>query len=189
VNSLSIPSVREGRGPDDPYSVCFVCTGNICRSPMAAVILRQLDHGARLAADLATWRALEVTSAGTGNWHEGEPMHALAARALKRAGYDDVGHVARPFEVVELGQRDLIVGLDRRHERILAGLTSSPEVRTRLRLLRNFDSASGGDVDVFDPYYGDDEEFDRCLALIEAGCRGLYEALGPALATGSDSQG
>ncbi|MGH9093261.1 MAG: low molecular weight phosphotyrosine protein phosphatase, partial [Acidimicrobiales bacterium] len=68
---------------DGPYRVCFVCTGNICRSPMAAVVTAALA-----ASDGALAGRLAVTSAGTGPWHEGEPMDPRAQAALAGRGYD-----------------------------------------------------------------------------------------------------
>lgn len=158
-------------------SVCFVCTGNICRSPMADVVLRAL-------LPEAAGTTLAVSSAGTGNWHDGEPMDPRARRALESAGYRDHGHVARQLAPSALSHLDLAVALDRRHLQILRGLAAArPEPSpTRLVLLRTFDRDAGGAVDVPDPYYGDDAEFARCLAMIEAGCRGLADELAPRLA-------
>ncbi len=79
---------------EPPYRIAFVCTGNICRSPMAEVITRTLAGATSLADGSTLADHLEVTSAGTGPWHEGEPMHPLARTALIRAGYPDHGHVA-----------------------------------------------------------------------------------------------
>ncbi len=155
-----------------PYRICFVCTGNICRSPMAAVVLTRMAAAVDIGPD-----RLAVTSVGTGPWHEGEPMDERARQALGNRGYDDPGHRARQVVVGELPAVDAIVALDRRHERTLRSLAGDPEIAARLVLLRAFDPEAGGAVDVPDPYYGTDEAFDRCLALVEAGCRGLLAAL------------
>ena len=153
------------------YRVCFVCTGNICRSPMAEVVLGQL------AREVGLSERLSVSSAGTGPWHEGEPMDPRAQDALNAAGYTDHGHVAHQFDPSRLAEFDLVVGLDRRHRQTLASLAGGRAADDRLVLLRSFDPEAGGAVDVPDPYYGEAADFARCLGLVEAGCRGLAAAL------------
>jgi low molecular weight protein-tyrosine phosphatase len=127
-----------------------VCTGNICRSPMAEVVLR-----AKLAA--AGVDDVEVTSSGTGGWHVGGPMDDRAAAALARRGYDGSRHVARRFDDHWFGQRDLILGLDAGHVTVLARRAGAA-----------YDVIEAYDVrDVPDPYYGDDADFDTALDQIE----------------------
>ena len=141
---------------------------------MAEVITRSLAASTELADGTALGDHLDVRSAGTGPWHEGEPMHDLAAEALARAGYPDHRHVAHQLTSSRLGQIDLLVALDRRHQQILRGLGTDPD---RLLLLRTFDASSGAAADVPDPYYGDDAVFDACRDMIEAGCSGLVTSL------------
>lgn len=164
-----------------PVRVVFVCTGNICRSPMADVVLRQLAADEVLADGSRLGDGLEVSSAGTGGWHAGEPMDPRALGALERRGYVDHGHLARAFETSWLDEVDLVVCLDRGHRQTLASMARARagDYRhdDRLVLLRSFDRRAGGDVDVPDPYYGDDDDFERCLDMIEAGCRGLVAHL------------
>jgi protein-tyrosine phosphatase len=161
--------------------VVFVCTGNICRSPMADVVLRHLAHEVTVEDGSRLGDVLEVSSAGTGGWHAGEPMDPRARAALERRGYVDHGHRARAFETAWLDSADLVVCLDRGHRQTLASMARarSGDYRhdDRLVLLRSYDRRAGGDVDVPDPYYGDDADFDRCLDLVEAGCRGLVAHL------------
>ena len=159
---------------EQPYRIVFVCTGNICRSPMAEVITRALAASTELTDGTSLGDRLEVRSAGTGPWHEGEPMHALAQSALTRAGYPDDRHVAHQFASADLGSIDLMVALDRRHQQTLRGLGADP---ARLALLRSFDPAAGAAADVPDPYYGDDAVFDECRDMIAAGCAGLITSL------------
>jgi low molecular weight protein-tyrosine phosphatase len=170
------------------FHVCFVCSGNICRSPMADVVLRHLAAGVR-TADGADLRArLRVTSGGTGGWHAGESMDDRARAALERRGFTDHGHRARQFESAWFPLTDLVVCLDRGHRQTLAGLARAfagdDRYEDRLVLLRSFDARAGAAVDVPDPYYGDDAEFDACLAMVESGCRGLLgrltDTVGPA---------
>lgn len=126
-----------------PRRVEIVCTGNICRSPIAEVVLR-----AKLAA--AGIDDVEVTSSGTGAWHAGDPMDPRAAAALRRRGYDGSAHRARQFRPGWFADRDLVLAMDSGH---LAEL--GPEARLF------------ADTDVPDPYYGGDAGFDEVLAQIE----------------------
>jgi protein-tyrosine phosphatase len=141
---------------------------------MAEVITRALAAATELDDGSTMADHLEVRSAGTGPWHEGEPMHPLAAESLLRGGYPHHRHVARQFTTSEIGQIDLIVALDRRHRQILRGLGADPD---RLALLRSFDAAAGAAADVPDPYYGDEVVFDECRDMIAAACNGLVVSL------------
>lgn len=131
-----------------------VCTGNICRSPMAEVVLR-----AKLAE--AGVEDVEVTSSGTGSWHAGDPMDDRAAAALARHGYDGSRHVARQFEPRWFAGRDLVLGLDAGHVSVLAQQAGAETADLA-------DRVDAFDVrDVPDPYYGDDAGFDAVLDQIE----------------------
>ncbi|GAB3595471.1 low molecular weight protein-tyrosine-phosphatase [Angustibacter peucedani] len=150
--------------------MCFVCSGNICRSPMAEVITRHLVEDAGLDGQV------EVSSAGTGDWHEGQGANPPAVRALADAGYDGSQHVARAFDPAWFDELDLVVALDRGHERVLRGWARTDDERGRVVLLRSFDPAADGD-EVADPYGHDDEVFAACRDEVEAACRGLVEEL------------
>jgi protein-tyrosine phosphatase len=157
------------------YRICFVCTGNICRSPMAEVVLRRLVDEAGLSGQV------EVDSAGTGRWHVGEGADRRALRTLRAAGYDGSAHRARVFEPGWLADRDLVVALDRGHLRELHALAGDAGARDRVRLLRSFvdepDRAAGAPLDVADPYYGDAADFTVVLEQVEEACRGLLDLL------------
>jgi protein-tyrosine phosphatase len=144
--------------------VCFVCTGNICRSPMADVVLRSLAGTTRLSDGSGLDDHLDITSAGTGGWHEGEPMDPRARAALERRGYGDHGHVAHKFDTARFESTDLVVCLDRGHQQTLLSLgrgrAGDDRFDDRLVMLRQFDPRAGGAVDVPDPYYGDDADFE-----------------------------
>ncbi len=144
--------------------VVFVCTGNICRSPIAEkVFVHELER-----AGLAD--RVRVTSAGTGGWHVGSPADDRAAALLKAEGYPDA-HVARQVDAEQLGA-DLIVALDNSHRRALQAMVPEPD---RVRLLRSFDPDAPPGAEVPDPYYGDEDGFGRVLAMIRAAMPGLLE--------------
>jgi protein-tyrosine phosphatase len=141
---------------------------------MAEVATRTMAVAVALADGTALGDQLMISSAGTGPWHEGEPMDRRTGAALRRAGYPDHPHVAHQISAEGRGMADLIVALDRGHQQTLRSLGTDP---SRLVLLRSFDPSAGTACDVPDPYYGDDTGFDDCLAMITLGCRGLVTAL------------
>jgi protein-tyrosine phosphatase len=144
--------------------VVFVCTGNICRSPIAEkVFLHELEQ-----AGLAD--AVHVSSAGTGDWHVGSPADERAAAVLVAGGYRSE-HIARQVDSEQL-DADLIVALDRSHERALRALVRDPD---RVRLLRSFDPDAPPHAEVPDPYYGDDDGFSTVLEMIKAAMPGMVE--------------
>ena len=162
------------------YRVCFVCSGNICRSPTAEVVLRTLVEEAGLADSVV------VESAGTGDWHVGAGADDRAVAALRRRGYPMRLHCARQIRAADLARCDLLVALDAEHARALRRLAGGSEQAAKVRLLRSFDpAAEAGDLDVPDPYYGGPRTFDHVLDLVEAGCRGLLDEVRTAMAARS----
>jgi protein-tyrosine phosphatase len=150
--------------PRPRLSVVFVCTGNICRSPIAEkVFVHELEQ-----AGLAD--AVHVSSAGTGNWHVGSPADERAAAVLRATGYQ-VDHIARQVDAEQLGA-DLVVALDNSHRRALQSLVPEPD---RVRLLRSFEPDAPAGAEVPDPYYGDDDGFATVLAMIRAAMPGMVE--------------
>jgi protein-tyrosine phosphatase len=158
------------------YRVCFVCSGNICRSPTAEVVFRRLVEEAGLAD------AVHVDSAGMGDWHTGADADERAVAALRRRGYAVGRHCARQIEAADLERNDLVVALDSDHARSLRRMAPDARTAGKVRLLRSFDPAADGHLDVPDPYYGGQHAFDHVLDLIEEGCRGLLGELRGALA-------
>jgi protein-tyrosine phosphatase len=162
------------------YRVCFVCSGNICRSPTAEVVLRTLVEKAGLADSVV------VESAGLGDWHAGGDADDRAVAALRRRGYPVQRHRARQIRVSDLARCDLLVALDAEHAGALRRMADGSQQAAKVRLLRSFDpSAAGGDLDVPDPYYGSSRTFDHVLDLIETGCRGLLDEVRTAVAARS----
>jgi protein-tyrosine phosphatase len=155
--------------PRDPghYRVALVCLGNICRSPMAHVVLESRLGDAGLG-DL-----VEVTSSGTGGWHVGNPMDPRAAATLTQAGYDATRHRARQYDASWADRYDLVLAMDSSNLDDLAG---SDQVSPRLMLFRDFDPVEpGGDVP--DPYYGGAAGFEEVLSMVERTSDNLVVAL------------
>ncbi|HVT20925.1 MAG TPA: low molecular weight protein-tyrosine-phosphatase [Mycobacteriales bacterium] len=152
---------------ETPYRICFVCMGNICRSPIAEVVMRAKIADAGLADRVV------VDSAGTGDWHAGGPADERTIATLRAHGYDGERHVARQFKPEWFDGIDLVVAMDGRNLQALRWLASDEQSGKIVRL-RSFDPAArGGDLDVPDPYYGAADHFEEVLAMVEAGCDGL----------------
>lgn len=149
--------------------MCFVCLGNICRSPTAEGVFRHLIDEAGLAG------AVEVDSAGTGDWHVGDPPDRRAVAAASGRGYALDGR-ARCFRAGDFDRFDLIVAMDRSNEADLRALAPTPDAADKVVVLRDFDP-EGGQGDVPDPYLGEDG-FDEVLDVIESSCRGLLDHIG-----------
>jgi protein-tyrosine phosphatase len=162
-----------------PYRVCFVCSGNICRSPTAEAVLRRRLAEAGLADRVV------VDSAGLGDWHVGEGADRRSAAALRARGYPAWVHAAKQFRAADFADRDLVVALDAGHERGLRQLARSPSDRAKIRMLRSYDPGAATDpagLDVPDPYFGGEQGFEHVLNLVEAACAGLLAEIRSELA-------
>jgi protein-tyrosine phosphatase len=147
---------------DAPLRLEVTCLGNICRSPMAHVVLEQRLADAGLADDVV------VTSSGTGGWHEGEAMDERAAAALRDAGYDPSRHRARTFTRDTYAETDLMLAMDASNLADMTNLAPTVADAGRVRMFRSFDpEATEGDEEVDDPWYGGPEGFQRVLAVVE----------------------
>jgi protein-tyrosine phosphatase len=135
--------------------IAVVCLGNICRSPMAHVVLEQRLEYAGLD--------VEVVSAGTAGYHVGRPMDRRAAAALRAAGYDPSRHRARQFTPDWFEECDLVLAMDDDNLVDLQRLAGPHG--SKLRMFRSFDPAGPGDVP--DPYYGEADGFRVVLAIVE----------------------
>lgn len=150
---------------DQRLHVTFVCTGNICRSPMAEKMFAQQIRDRGLA------EAVRINSAGTSPWHVGKGADHRATRVLRAHGYP-TDHCAAQVDAGHLGA-DLVVALGRDHLQLLQQLGVDAG---RLRMLRSFDSSCGTyALDVADPYYGDQADFEEVFAVIEAALPGLHD--------------
>lgn len=142
---------------------------------MADVVLQALAKRAGLADRIAS------SSAGTGDWHVGEQADRRTIAALAARGYDGAAHRARQFTTETFQKADLIVALDRSHQRILESWARDDEERERIVLLLSFDRTATPQLDVPDPYYADQRMFDEVLVTIESALHGMLRQLEPAL--------
>ncbi|GAB96704.1 protein-tyrosine phosphatase [Kineosphaera limosa] len=152
---------------NDKYRVCVVCSGNICRSPMAEVVLREAFTDAGLGDRVV------VDSAGTGGWHLGGGADRRALNALAAAGFDGTAHRARQIEPDWFDDRDLILCADSGH--LAAMQRMGRDSDADVRLLREFDPQASGDLDLADPYYGTPDDFEECLEQIRRAAPGIVE--------------
>jgi len=160
------------------FRVCFVCTGNICRSPMAEVIFRDLITTAGLED------SLDVISAGTGDWHVGERADDRTIEALASRGFDGSAQRARQFDAEWFDKLDLVVALDRGQERILKSWAQTDEARSKVQLLLSFDKDAHV-IDVPDPYYSDAAMFDQVLTMILRATTALFNQITPGIRQGA----
>ncbi|MFB9378558.1 low molecular weight protein-tyrosine-phosphatase [Kineococcus gynurae] len=163
-----------------------VCTGNICRSPMAEVVLR-----ARLAeAGLAD--RVVVDSSGISDEEHGNPVDPRAASVLREHGYEVPRHRAHQATRDELGARDLLLAMTARHARWLRTQAPDADAAARVRLYRSFDpeapqaeEVDEAVLDIADPWYGDRDDFVLTLREVEAAADGVVEHVRGLLASGS----
>ena len=149
--------------------VLFVCLGNICRSPTAEGVLRAI------AAKEYPSLALDVDSAGTADYHVGEPPDHRTVAAARRRGYDLTGLRARLVQPEDFSRFDFVLAMD--HANLAALERMRPKNATaRLALFLEFSSGLAT-REVPDPYYGGDEDFELVLDLCESGARGLLDRL------------
>ncbi|MDU9393702.1 low molecular weight protein-tyrosine-phosphatase [Pseudomonas sp. zfem002] len=144
--------------------VLFVCLGNICRSPTAEGVLRHQLIEAGLAD------VIQVASAGTGDWHVGNPPDSRTRRAAQLRGYDLSAQRAQQVSREDFSHYDLILAMDKSNLAHLQAMRPGHASAELDLFLRRYEGALD---EVPDPYYGGEQGFEHVLDLIEAACRGL----------------
>jgi len=153
--------------------ILFVCTGNICRSPLAEALLR------RKLADRGVADRFRIDSAGTVDDHLGQRSDARMRRTARARGVE-IDHRARLVRRGELADADLVIGMDDRHVSTLEAMADGRPVE--IRKMREYDpeAASSGDrraPDVPDPWYGGQRGFEDVYEMVDRSCEVLADRL------------
>src|SRR5262249_15749800 len=154
--------------------ICFVCLGNICRSPTAEAVMRHLVAAEGLGG------AIAIASAGTGDWHVGEPRDRRGQAGGRGAGGPAGGAAPRApgggtgvqFTAADFDRFDYVIAMDRSNRDDLVRLARDDGDRAKVSLLRSFDPDAPTDADVPDPYYGGPRGFEDVFDICERACRG-----------------
>ncbi len=158
---------------DQPIAVLFVCLGNICRSPLAEAVFRQIVTEEGLAD------RFRIDSAGTSGWHDGEPPDERTRAVAARRGVEVAGSSRRVTEA-DVAAFDYLVAMDADNlaeVEALIGRTHMDGHAPAARLFREFDPEADGNPDVPDPYFGGPDGFDNVHDLVERSARGLLAYL------------
>ncbi|HEY5317931.1 MAG TPA: low molecular weight protein-tyrosine-phosphatase [Polyangia bacterium] len=150
--------------------ICFVCLGNICRSPTAEAVMRHLVKEAGLGDRIA------IESAGTGDWHVGGARDRRS-RAVGAARGIPLEGEAQQFTRPDFERFDHVLAMDRANRDELLGLARDDRDRAKVRLLRSFEPGAPSDAEVPDPYYGGARGFEEVFDICERACRGLLAHL------------
>jgi protein-tyrosine phosphatase len=154
----------------EPISVLFICLGNICRSPLAEAVFREL-----VAAEGLEDRFL-VDSAGTSGYHDGEPPDRRTADVAGRRGIRVTG-TSRRVTPDDIDRFDYLVAMDARNRSAMERLVGADDGDGRVLMLREFDPESDGDLDVPDPYFGGPRGFEDVHDIVERSARGLLQEI------------
>jgi protein-tyrosine phosphatase len=145
--------------------VLFVCLGNICRSPMAEGVMKNMVH--HLSENYF------IDSAGTASYHLGAPPDWRTTRVL--SNYNIVlEHYGRQVKKADFEEFDYIIAMDKSNYYDLKAIQKSTSSRAKVFMLNDFDANQSG-ADVPDPYYGDLRHFEEIYEMINASCRGLIQ--------------
>jgi len=173
--AVNLQSEKADKQP--AINVLFVCTGNICRSPIAEGVFRMLVERERLSSRIT------IDSAGTHGYQLGEPPDMRAIRAARRRGYDLSSQRARLFDLDDFRRFEWVVAMDSQNLHFLESLRPADH-RGHLGLFLDF-APELGLFDVPDPYCGKAEDFEHVLDLVERGAAPLLAAIQVAIAAPS----
>ncbi len=150
------------------YRIMFICTGNICRSPLAHGLMEKLIKDNDLESHFF------VESSGTDAWHSGEQVDSRMRETAKRHGVH-LNHYSRQFVQSDLSDYDLLLVMDRGHYREAARKAGNPVKLKKIVMFRDFDPQGPGDVP--DPWYGDMDGFEEVWMITERTCHALFKEL------------
>ncbi|MBR56915.1 MAG: phosphotyrosine protein phosphatase [Myxococcales bacterium] len=146
--------------------ICFVCLGNICRSPTAEGVMTDLVNRAGLSDEI------EISSAGTSAWHVGEKADSRSREAAERRGIELTSRASQ-FRQKHFPEFEYILAMDMDNLKALSSLAPNNGERAKVKLLRDFDPDSPPGSRVPDPYYGGPTGFEDVLDLCTKACEQL----------------
>ena len=149
-------------------NVCFVCLGNICRSPLAEGVFQDLVLRKGLADKI------NIDSAGTSSWHQGEAADERMSRTAEQRGIQLTSR-ARQFTGGDFNRFDIVLAMDHTNMERLRNLRPEKEIKDKLFLFRSFDPQNKGNLEVPDPYYGGEQGFNHVFEIVERTCPKLLE--------------
>ncbi|MBC8286639.1 MAG: low molecular weight phosphotyrosine protein phosphatase [Nitrospinae bacterium] len=155
--------------------VCFVCLGNICRSPLAQGVFEALVKKEGLQDRIKT------SSAGVSGWHAGSPPDVRMQQTARSHGIQ-LNSRGRQFQASDFQQMDLVLAMDHSNLDALQQMRPEPELQDKLFLFRSFDPKNDGDLEVPDPYYGGDKGFETVYQMVERTCPKVLQHLQTKLA-------
>lgn len=150
--------------------VMFVCTGNICRSPLAEAVFRDLIEDGKLGD------RFEIASSGTTAYHVGQPADERMRGVAASHGVA-IRHRSQQLEESDLDDYDLLLAMDQSNLREMKLIARGRDHRGKIHLFREFDPQGGPGAEVPDPYYGGHAGFERVFAMVDRTCRALVAAL------------
>ena len=154
--------------PPKPFEICFVCLGNICRSPLAEGVFQSLinEHGLE--------NQVIIHSAGTGHWHVGAPPDNRMQETARKKGIQLTSR-AQQIQPGDFRRFDLILAMDQSNFETMAFMCAPEVAEKKIRLFRSFDPEANGDLDVPDPYYGRDDGFEHVFEIVHRTCPPILE--------------
>lgn len=152
----------------DKVKVLFVCLGNICRSPSAEAIMCSLVEKAGKTS------AFEIDSAGTSSFNKGKPADARSIKHAEKRGYS-LTSISRPIKPSDFEYFDYIVAMDDDNVQDLHSIAKGKHTDKILKMVDFLSEYT--DTKVPDPYYGDANDFEYALDLLEDACDGLFKHL------------
>ncbi|NGP75312.1 low molecular weight phosphotyrosine protein phosphatase [Balneolaceae bacterium YR4-1] len=156
---------------ENPYKLCFVCLGNICRSPTAEGVFQHLVNERNLQA------FFEVDSAGTSAYHVGESANSKSQQTAQQHGIT-LHSKARQFESFDLDYFDLVLAMDQENLTNIKRMSNGDADDVKIGMLRDFDPQPG-DGEVPDPYYGGIQGFENVFQIVKRSCVNLLDRLEP----------
>lgn len=157
-------------GLNDKFRVLFVCLGNICRSPAAEGLMKEIVKGHN---DESRW---EIDSAGIGGWHVGDlPDPRMRAHAIRRGL--TLEHICRQIRELDFDNFDLVIGMDASNISNLRRLSPTPEAETKIMPMADFFTSFSHYDCVPDPYYDGAQGFETVLDILTEATANLYDAV------------